>query len=163
MAYAENTEVSVAKSKAEIEDLVVKYGASQFASGFDIATSRAVVSFVVRGRMVRFVLPVPSASSPEVKFKIHQRSHKQVERPAEEIPAAMEKLSRRLYRALALCIKAKLEAVASSITTFDDEFLAHIVDPRTNRTVGELIRPQLDKLSSDYEMPGLLEYGGADN
>jgi hypothetical protein len=34
MAYAEKTSVSVAKTKADIEDLISKAGAGQFVSGF---------------------------------------------------------------------------------------------------------------------------------
>ena len=34
MAYAEKTSVSVAKTKADIEDLIQRYGADQFVSGF---------------------------------------------------------------------------------------------------------------------------------
>lgn len=34
MAYAEKTTVSVAKTRADIEDLIIRYGADQFISGF---------------------------------------------------------------------------------------------------------------------------------
>jgi len=36
MAYAENTKVPVEKTRAEIERLVGKYGATRFASGWDL-------------------------------------------------------------------------------------------------------------------------------
>lgn len=34
MAYAEKTSVSVSRTKADIEDLVQRYGADQFVSGY---------------------------------------------------------------------------------------------------------------------------------
>lgn len=36
MAYAEKTSVSVAKSKADIEELIRKAGAGQFVSGYKV-------------------------------------------------------------------------------------------------------------------------------
>jgi hypothetical protein len=55
---------------------------------------------------------------------------------------AWEQACRSRWRALLLCIKAKLEACAVGITTFDSEFLAHIVTG-DGRTVAERIVPQL--------------------
>ena len=34
MAYAEKTSVSVSRTKADIEELISRYGAEQFVSGF---------------------------------------------------------------------------------------------------------------------------------
>ena len=59
-------------------------------------------------------------------------------------------------RALALTIKAKLEAVECGITIFDEEFLAHIVLPN-GRTMGELYVPQIEHVYETKEMPPLLE------
>ncbi len=49
---------------------------------------------------------------------------------------------RRLWRALALVIRAKLEAVESGISTLDREFMADVVT-RDGRTLGEAILPHL--------------------
>ena len=43
--------------------------------------------------------------------------------------AAWEQVCRQRWRALLLIIRAKLEAVASGITTLENEFLANIVLP----------------------------------
>lgn len=45
MAYAENTNISVAKSKADIEDMILKHGARQFM--FGQKENMAVISFVL--------------------------------------------------------------------------------------------------------------------
>lgn len=62
---------------------------------------------------------------------------------------------------LALVIKAKLEAVAAGITSFEDEFLAHIMLP-SGGTVGEWARPQLEVAYSTGAMPALLPGGRSD-
>ncbi|MFN7930906.1 MAG: hypothetical protein U0Y68_23875 [Blastocatellia bacterium] len=57
---------------------------------------------------------------------------------------AWEQATRQKWRALALVIKAKLEAVESGITTIEQEFLPFIV-AADGRTVGEHLIPQLDQ------------------
>ena len=51
---------------------------------------------------------------------------------------AHEQERRRLWRALLLNIKAKLEAVESGISVFDEEFMAHIVLPKRLVELGTL-------------------------
>ena len=46
---------------------------------------------------------------------------------------------------LALVIKAKLEAVEAGITTFDEEFLAHIVMPG-GHSIGQFVIPRLEEV-----------------
>lgn len=65
---------------------------------------------------------------------------------------AWEQACRQKWRALCLCIKAKLEAVEAGISVFEDEFLANIVDPVSGRTVGEVMRPQI---AVSYERGGV--------
>jgi hypothetical protein len=56
---------------------------------------------------------------------------------------------------LALVIKAKLEAVASGITTFEDEFMAHIMMP-DGLTVGKHIKPTIAAAYASGKMIPLL-------
>lgn len=60
---------------------------------------------------------------------------------------AWEQACRQRWRALSLCIKAKLEAVAAGITTFEHEFLAHFLTG-DGRTVGDHIIPQLGQFNA---------------
>jgi hypothetical protein len=62
---------------------------------------------------------------------------------------------RAAMRALLLVIKAKLEAVASGISIFEDEFLANIVLPN-GRLVGQETRPRIAVAYETGEMPKLL-------
>jgi len=63
-----------------------------------------------------------------------------------------------LWRALALVVKAKLEAVEVGISTFDEEFLSNIVLP-DNTTVGAHMIPQVERSYLDGSMPLMLPAG----
>ncbi|HUW30193.1 MAG TPA: hypothetical protein VM223_01130 [Planctomycetota bacterium] len=133
MAYAENTSVPVDRSKAEIERVLARYGATGFMYG--IRPEKAVVAFEANDRHVRFILPMPDPSAPEFRTTPTGRSRK-----GDAVNSAFEQEVRRRWRALALAIKAKLEAVDTGITEFEDEFMAHIVMP-DGKTVSEHTRP----------------------
>ena len=60
--YAETTEVSSDRSRAEIERTLERYGATAFMYGWDI--QRAVISFDVAGRRYRIALPLPEKDDP---------------------------------------------------------------------------------------------------
>lgn len=141
--YAQGTNVSVDSSRAEIEKLLHRYGADQFALGWE--PGRAMIMFSMRARSIRFVLPMPD------KEQFRVTPARGIERHPDDIDKHWEQACRQSWRALSLVVKAKLEAVEAGITCFDDEFMANIVDPRTGKTIGELIRPQL-KLA--YEQRG---------
>ena len=59
-------------------------------------------------------------------------------------------------------IKAKLEAVASDISTFESEFLAHIVLPN-NKTVADTLLPQIADAYKNGKMPPLLGTGAKED
>lgn len=142
--FAEGTTVAVEKSRAEIEGLLLRYGCKSFA--YKIHEGIAVIEFIARAvplkpnekpsqavnketdRMVRFTLALPLRG--DRKF-LHFR------KPFD----AWEAECRRLWRCLALSIKAKLETVQSGILEFEAEFLANVVDPVTNQTMSEIMRP----------------------
>lgn len=134
--FAANTDVSVERSRAEIERLIIRYGATSTA--FVNAPGRAMIMFEAEKRRVVFELPLPDIS--EERFG--QTPTGRVKRNPESRMQGWEQACRQRWRALALVIKAKLEAVESGITTFEEEFLAHIVMP-DGMTVGNYIRPTI--------------------
>lgn len=136
MRYASETTVSVEKSRAEIESTVRRYGASGFISGW--LGNQAMIQFEARGRRVKFILTLPDKG--ERRFT-HTPGRGMRRSPA-EAEREWEQGCRQSWRALALCIKAKLEAVEAGITTFEHEFMAHIVLP-SGLTVAETIMPDL--------------------
>lgn len=62
--------------------------------------------------------------------------------------AAREQSNRQRWRALALVIKAKLEAVDAGILSFEESFMSNIVLP-SGKTVAEEIGPQISAAYSD--------------
>lgn len=147
MAYAEKTSVSVAKTKADIEELVQKYGADQFISGFK--DNIAIVGFSLADRQVRFVLPLPD------KAEFLYTPGRGQRRTDDAARAAWEQACRSKWRALYLVIKAKLEAVDAGISTIEREFLADIVLP-DGQTAGDWMHPQIEQAYLTGNMPPLL-------
>lgn len=158
--YAEGTSVPMERSRAEAEKTLIRYGASGFHYGWQRRTepwphplgcgcggtneiagkpcTRAhygvpktlerevvLVEFLMGNRRVRLDVPMP-----------HQ---------AETGSAAKaEAATRQRWRALVLVLKAKLEAVASGISTLEAEFLANIVTG-DGQTVGQIILPRMSE------------------
>ena len=147
--YAETTTVSSAQSRAEIERTLSKYGASGFAYGWQ--DSRAMIGFSMNGKQVRFMLTLPDMNDREFT---HTPSRGTRRSPVQQ-EAAYEQSVRQRWRALALVIKAKLEAVEAGITVFEDEFLAHIVLPN-GQTAGDYMIPQIEAAYESGNMPALL-------
>lgn len=104
MAFAEKTKVPIDQSRNEIERTLQRYGATRFA--YFTEAGKAIIVFEAKDRRLRFDLPVPSGESEKERQSARQK-----------------------WRALLLCIKAKLESVTSGIETFEEAFLAHVVMP----------------------------------
>jgi hypothetical protein len=151
--YASKTEVSSDKSRAEIERTLARYGASSFMYGWD--QLRALIAFEMHGRRLKFILPMPNRDD----FK--RTPTKRQLRSATAAEAAYEQAVRQRWRALALVIKAKLEAVEAGIAEFEEEFLAHIVLP-DGRTVGDFMVPQIAAVYESGRMPPLLLVGSVE-
>lgn len=134
--YAAGTEVSSSRSRDEIERTLTRYGAVQFIYGWD--ADRAVIGFAVHERQVRFLLPMPNPHSSEFSRTPTGRV-----RASAEITKAYEQAVKQRWRALALVIKAKLEAVAAGIVTFEDEFAMHMILP-DGRTVRDHVLPAIE-------------------
>jgi len=131
--YAESTKVTVIQSRGEIERLLQRHKCTQFVTGVDYMNFSAKVQFRAHDRIVRFVTKL---ADPK-KFRS---------------TASYEQEDRRIWRSLLLVIKAKLEAVATGIATFEEEFLAHIVMPN-DRTVAEIVMPQIASSYTTGKMP----------
>jgi hypothetical protein len=159
MRYAEDTSVPVERSKAEIDKLLTKYGASESMMGQ--RELQAVVQFKMRERYVRFLLPLPGRRDEAITHYRRKGSPFRYERTDAEALKRWEQACRQRWRALCLVIKAKLEAVETEITSFEHEFLAHIVMP-DGRTVGEHVVPAIAAAYEGHPMPSLLpDYTGA--
>lgn len=133
--YAANTSVPVERSRAEVERILTKYGASKF--GTMSEETKVSVFFEVKGRQVQWSIPMPDKKRMGV--------------------GDYEREVRRRWRVLVITIKAMLEAVESKLLSFDQAFLPHIVIPGTARTIGEaLSTPRIDALYAGTSLPALL-------
>ncbi len=133
-SYAERTTVTPERRRAEIERVLQRYGATRF--GYLTEPDRAAVACEIKGRRLRFQLALPRPSGYSTK-----KSHEQA--------------IRQRWAALALVIKAKLEAVESGISSFDQMFAADVLLP-SGKTVGETLAPDLDAIYRTGELPPLL-------
>ena len=149
MAYAEKTSVSVAKTKADIEEMVQRYGADQFVSGYKADT--AVIGFSMAGRQIKFILPLPDKQAREYWYTPGRGQR----RTEEAAYTAWEQACRSRWRALYLIVKAKLEAVGAGLSTVEREFLYDIVLP-DGRTAGEWMAPQIEAAYETGQMPPML-------
>jgi hypothetical protein len=128
--YANRTEVPIEKSKSQIEALLRAHKASQFHTGWD--ATRDIMEFGWQGKQIRFVLPRVTRAQAAKARGMRGGFEKW-----------MEAADRQRWRALLLVIRAKLEAVEAGIAIFEEEFLAHIVVPGRNETIGEIFVPRI--------------------
>lgn len=134
--YAAKTDVTADRSRGEIERTLTRYGATKFGYTWDGETNTALLGFQMRDRTVRFELWMPALE----EFRLTPAGR--YERTEKQMREAWEQAQRQRWRALLLIIKAKLEAIESGITTFEDEFLAVTVLP-SGQTFGSLLGPHL--------------------
>ena len=146
MVYARDTSVSVNRTREEIIATLEEYGADFCGHAQD--GNHQVVFFRMEGRRVRLIVEMPDPK--ELAF-----TPTGIERTGRAHMNAYNRARGQRLRALLLLIKAKLEGVASGITTVDDEFLAHIYRP-DGTTVGEFIQPQIEESYRTGQMPPLL-------
>jgi hypothetical protein len=145
--YAARTEVDSARSRVEIERTLERYGADQFAYGTQPGS--AMIGFRLKGRMIRFTIPMPLLED----FRYTEaRGYERTDKATRD---AWEQATRQKWRALALVIKAKLEAVEAGITDVESEFLAATMLPN-GETVGDWIEPQIQVAYETGGMPALL-------
>lgn len=148
--FAESTTVSPERSRAEIETVINRYGADAF--GYGIEAGRAMVQFRCKGKYVRFVLVMPDPKEKRFwTIRLNQSSRIGTRTP-QQAAVAHDQEIRQKWRALYLVVKAKLEAVESGITTFEQEFMAHIVLP-DGRTAGDAILPGIEQAYSTGKLP----------
>lgn len=138
--YARDTSVSAEKSRAEIEKILGRYGATDFAYMTRESGRYATIGFRLKARTIRFDLAMPDPAAKEFT----RTPGRGWARTAPQAAAAWEQATRQRWRALKLVVQAKLEAVEAGISTIEQEFLAWTMTP-TGRTVWEEIGDNLSK------------------
>lgn len=114
--YAQNTDVPVERSRAEIDRLLTKNGATTMGIVNSDEKAMAAIAFTVAGARYRLELPLPTREDLE-------------EAKATRRGITLEQLRRERWRALVLLLKAKFEIARLGLTTVEREFLADLVLP----------------------------------
>lgn len=143
MPYAADTDVPVERSKSQIEAMLRACGARGFASAWDDFGDR--VEFLWNALRIRFHLP----RAARANF-MHDNAGR--ERKPSAVDRRLQQHDRQRWRALYLVVKAKLEATDAGISCIEDEFLSFIVDPTTDKTVGDVLVPRI-KDGSQLALP----------
>lgn len=149
MSYANRTDVSSEKTRGEIERLLLKHGAREFAYAWRDAEAR--IAFEIAGRRILFRLPLPDRQAHEFRYTAVRRERRSDGAAAE----AYEQAVRAKWRALLLFIRAELEAVEAGLVTMEAEFLAHVLLP-DGTTVYDQVAPRLAVAYDAGEVPELL-------
>jgi hypothetical protein len=113
--FALGTTVLASKTRGQLEELVTRHGATSFATASDSAYAR--ILFECCDRRIRFTIPIVQSDEAE---------------------------NRRRWRCLHMVIKAKLEAVADGLVSFEEEFLSNTMVPGSGETVAQWVGPQLE-------------------
>lgn len=145
--YAKGTSVSSDRSEAEIKRVLRNYDPDVKVAVYSDA-GQAGIMFQMQGRQIRIKLEMPSEDD-------FIRTSKNRTRTPAARRTEREKAVRQRWRALLLVTKAKLEAIESGISTFDNEWMAFMVLP-DNTTVGEKLLPQIDAAAKSGKTPPLM-------
>ncbi len=133
--YAKNTSVPISRSKAQIEDTLIRYGIVEF--GMGVSPRGDGILFNKDGRIYKINVPNPN-------------------REEYATDAKYEQARRQRWRILLLSIKAKLEEIEAGLISFDDQFLSYLALP-DGSTVGDFMRlPENVKRLEQTKMPKLL-------
>jgi hypothetical protein len=152
--------VSVSRTKADIEDTLAKYGATNFACGMLEDKNVAIIGFRVKTKAgellaIRIHLPLPSKEA-FAKTR-HKNSWNQKYLAPEQQHQRWEQACRSAWRALLLCVKARLASCDAGISTIEREFMSDIVAP-DGQTLGQMILPQIPAMARG-EPPRLMLTG----
>jgi hypothetical protein len=132
--YAERTEVPVERSRAECEYLLQKAGAYSVATLME--PDRIALGFKLAGRGYRIIVPLPAVAQATRDVRASHERHEK----------ARAQALRQRWRALALILRAKLEASLSGVTELETEFLPYAILP-SGRSVAEEVAPTLAKIA----------------
>lgn len=131
MSAYSGTNVPIEKSQAEIRTMLRRYGADSFS--FGETRGHAEVQFRHGALAVRMRVPIRELTEDEIRAEpslARQGVYKVLEQ-------GVEVSARRVWRVLYWLLKTRMEAIEAGVETFAEAFLAHLLDPHTERTVYE--------------------------
>lgn len=158
--YAEQTSVSVSKTRGEIDDLLLRWGCGQIAWGNDFAGGRFMLQFVWshggQDYLARFAVQLPTDAELQ-KMAVHPQRRSRGPQPA-KLEKLRQARGRVEHRQLLLWLKAALNAVEAGIISAEAIFLPWLVT-RSGETVAEVALPRLPAILSSEDPTRLLGAG----
>lgn len=136
MAFAKGTTVAIDTTTQQIKTMLRKAGAVAFATLEE--DQSAAIAFRLHDLNIRMTIPMPDRYAR----RFTHTEEKQLVRSSDAAEKLWEQGCRERWRALHLCVKAKLEAIDAGVETFENAFLAH-VQTDTGQTIGERLKHQL--------------------
>jgi hypothetical protein len=124
-AYASGTSVSAERSRAEIETLLGKHGATQRAIAVNDDEQVAHVHFLIHGYKYRLEIPLPKPADRPASWSYYSPDQKR-QWEASTARLLSQKTKER-WRAIVLVLKAKLEMVQLGLSSVEKEFMADLV------------------------------------
>lgn len=140
MPYAKGTTVAIEQTEQQIKTMLRKAGAEAY--GTFESGNTASIAFRLNDLNIRMNLSMPDRDDGRFTHFSRGEGRGMQERTANAAEKVWEQACKERWRALHLCVKAKLEAIEAGVETFEDAFLAH-VQTETGETVGERLKPQL--------------------
>lgn len=138
-AYAEGTSVSVEKTKAELDSLLGKHGATARGVLSDDQEGKAYVHFVLGGERFQLVVPLPKLQEFPNKGEQPRDWYAWTDaKRGEWRYRTWEQACRERWRAVLLLVKSKLEIVRLGMSSVRHEFMADLV-LANGKTVAEMM------------------------
>ncbi|MCA4133382.1 hypothetical protein [Arthrobacter sp. M4] len=114
--YVRGASITASASQAEIQDMLSDFGAVGLRCIRE--DGRATIAFRSGGQQFRMILVLPRSADEELQKRSTGHALK-----------TPQETARQRWRALSVLIRAKLDAVASGIVSFDQEFMAYRLPP----------------------------------
>lgn len=154
MAY-ETTAVSVEKSQGEIRKLLYAHGARNFSfSETEVEeTAWAAVDFIHQEQRVRMRVPLKPIDQRLIAQKVQRaqtRTREEIERQF------IDQEAKRIWRVIFHGLKARLVSVEEGVETFEEAFLAHLVDPMSGLTMWEAMKGVVESGALKVGGPGVM-------
>lgn len=131
MAAYQDTNVEVERTQMELAKMLRKHGADQF--GFSESHDLAELAFRKGALAVRMRVPIRPMTEAAARALARERKQSM----DKAVGARQEQEARRVWRVLYWLVKSRMEAIEAGVETFEQAFLAHFLDPQSDRTVYE--------------------------
>ena len=153
--YASTTQVSVERTKMEIDALLAKHGATSRGIAVNDTEGTASIGFVRGGLKYRLSVPLPKVEVLKKAEKPRGWPSWGEERREEWVRKEWEQRCRTRWRSMLLLLKAKFEAVGMGVSNVEKEFMADSVLP-DGQTVEQTLGAEIAKALSSGKMPTLM-------